>query len=586
MLIVVAFTLAAISAALSASTHTCNGTVDFSIIYEDGQIRNISVDGVSGTTDNETVTPNPDALQRFRFTGRESFAGENGIEINNERRHVQLIPGGRAGLYAVHLLDYATKVWNTIDVYCQPLGLAYRPESDEIVGFCRVNTTYHDGTITCVPYFILRIQNDKWVDGSQSGSCSQRLSTVNITNPVILQVADSDDEVDAVRLYFGERGTNRLHEVSLSGGESNLYNADAMLKIDHLVQASNTSLRVICRVENSSEFYQKLFLWQTDSIQQQQTGFVSGFVQTESTAFDSYNLDYLVTFNANRNTVIIKEDGGSNRFQLSHALDDPIQCQNLVGPATHYLICPAENGSLLLLLNITSNSVTNQTIPVDESKRIIKIGRLAENQFYLLNDRQEISVYLIAATVTCVGTYTVRPNTDFIITAASGNINCTVMEDVDPHSDSDKSRSATVVAIVVSVIVAAVIIIILAVVFIVVIVKLQIKKEHDCSGSISTDIAQPTLENGYTGERSAEDPPTSSIDPSEEVGGNHHGALVHSTLQDFPNAATDPTRKGQSENNSDDTQCMEQKSEDCIVPLECAEDNLPAREDPIGDESK
>ena len=151
------------------------------------------------------------------------------------------------------------------------------------------------------------------------------------------------------------------------------------VKIDWLVQASNSSLRMICYTENSSDFYQKSFLWQTET-QPQQTGFTSGFVLTESAAFDSYNLDYLVTFSANRNTVFIKEDRESLPFQLSHVLDDPSQCQNLVGPTIHYLICLAENGHLPLLINITSNSVTNQTIPVDESKRIVTIGMLTENR--------------------------------------------------------------------------------------------------------------------------------------------------------------------------------------------------------------
>ena len=361
----------------------------------------------------------------------------------------------------------------------------------------------------------------------------------------------------------------------------------------------------------------------------QQTGFLSGFVLTESTAFDSYDLDYLVTFNINRNTIFIKQDGESQSFKLSHALDDPSQCQNLVGPATHYLICLAKNGHLPLLINITSNSVTNQTIPVDESKGIIKIGILAENRFYLLNDQQELSVYLIATTLICVGTYTVRPNTDFIITTASSDINCTVMEDTD--SNSDKSPSTPVVAIVVSIIVAAVIGI-PAIVFIVVfVVRKQInkrattseKKEDDnvnhesqkdvdndrndnntnlnnpittnnCNGSISEDIAQPVLlENGYTGERNvepAEDPPTKSIDPSEEVGGNQHCILVHSTIKDFQNATADPTRRVQNESNNDETQFFELKSENCVVPLECSEldnvDNLPPREDPVGNESK
>lgn len=628
MLIVLGVTLAVVSSALSESTHTCNGTIGFSIVYGDGQIRNVTVDGVSGSpTDKETITPNPDALQRFRFTKGESFAGENGIEINNERRHILLIPGGRYDSYVVHLLNYATEApaWSTIDVYCQPLGLAYRPESDEIVGFCRVNTTYYDGTITCVPYFVLRMENDRWVDVSQSDSCSQRLSTANITNPVILQ-GDTDSEVDAVRLYFGERGTNRLHEVSLSAsGGSNFYNIDdAMLKIDHLVQASNSSLRAICYAENSFGYYQKSFLWQTQ-MQTQQTGFTSGFVLTESTAFDSYNLNYLVTFSANRNTVFIKEDGQSQPFQLSHVLDDPSQCQNLVGPATHYLICLAENGYLPLLINITSNSVTNQTILVNESKSIIKIGKLTGNRFYLLNDQQELSIYLITAMVVCVGVYPVRSNTDFIITSTFGDINCTIMEESD--SNTDESRSVSVVAIVVPIIVAvAVIIGIIVVIFIVVwwrkikkrptinrkkeddkvhnesYVKMEepVKESNDnntdlnnpnSNGSIPEDIAQPTMENGYTGVRNAEqaeDPPTNSVDPSEEVGSNQHCVLVHSTLKGFANAALDPTRRVQNESNSNETQFVEQNTENCIVPLQCSksEEKLPAREDPVGDESK
>ena len=523
MLIVLGVTLVAVSSGLSASTHTCNGTVGFSILYEDGQIRNVSVDGVSGSaTDKETITPNPDALQRLRFTRRESFAGENGIEIDNERFHILLIPGRTSG-YVVHLFNYVTKAWSTIAVYCQPSGIAYRPESDEIVGFCRVNTTYYDGTITCVPYFVLRMENDEWVDVSRSGLCSQPLSTANITNPVILQ-GDTDIEFDAVRLYFGERGTNRLHEVSLSvSGGSNFYDVDgATLKIDRLFQASNSSLRVTCYTENSSDFYQKSFLWQTET-QPQQTGFTSGSVLTESTAFDSYNLNYLVTFSASRNTVIIIKDGESQSFQLSHALDDPSQCQNLVGPATHYLICLAENGHLPLLINITNNSVTNQTLPVDEFKRIVKTGMLTENIFYLLNDQQELSVYLITTMVICVGVYTVRSNTNFIITCTSSDIiNCTIMEEID--LDTDEPRSVPVVAIVVSIIA---VVVSFGILFIVV-VWWQIKKKdirnqkkhykdpesHDtednnsittnnCNEIISEDTAQATTENDYTVLRAA-----------------------------------------------------------------------------------
>ena len=403
----------------------CNGTVNFPILYQDGMIRNVSVNAVS--VFDITITPTK-ALQRFHLNeyAHESFAGENGIEIDGH--HIQLIPDGRSGGRSVHLFNYTTVTWSIINVYCTPLGLSYRRDVDEIVGFCEVNTTY-DHSITCVPYFKLHIQDGQWVDVSRLGSCSQPLSTTNITNPVILQ-ADSDYEYDETRLYFAEHGTNRLHEVSLSAGEATFYDTDLTLKIDHLIPVSNASffgLRVVCyHLENSFDFYHKLFLWQLDSTQQQQTGFIGESVQTESVAFDSYNLDYLVTFNANRNTVIINKDGGSQYYQHLPTLDYPIQCQNLAEPSTHYLICLAGNGYLPLLINLTGDAVTNKSLASDESKEVIRVGVLAKDTFYLLNNQQELSVCLLTSTVWCLKPYTVRANIDFIITTASSDINCTV----------------------------------------------------------------------------------------------------------------------------------------------------------------
>ena len=453
----------------------CNGTVNFPILYQDGVIRNVSVNAVSAFDVTNTPTT---VLQRFRFTEHEPFAGENGIEIDGH--HVQLIPGGKSGGCSVHLFNYTTETWSTIDVYCPPLGLSYRRDVDEIVGFCAVNTT---NSLTCVPYFKLHIQDGQWVDVSRPGSCSQLLSTTNITNPVILQ-SDSDYEYDETRLYFAEKETNRLHEVSLSAGEATYYETDATLKIDHLVPVSNASffgLRVVCyHLENSFNFYHKLFLWQLDSTQQQQTGFVEESVQTESVAFDSYNLDYLVTFNANRNTVIISKDGRSQYYQHLPTLDYPIRCQNLAEPSTHYLICLAGNGYLPLLINLTGDAVANKSLARDEPKKVIRAGVLARDTFYLLTNQQELSVCLLTSTVWCLEPYTVRANIDFIITAASSDINCTVHNCTATETQAEnigKSHSTSAVVFILPAIVVIIIIIGSLIVYWIVRKKLK-KNDH------------------------------------------------------------------------------------------------------------
>jgi len=595
--------------------HTCNGTVNFTITYEDGKLKNVTVDGVSAPKDAQVNTPTTE-LQRFHFTqDLEPYAGENGIIIDNERHHAQLIPGGKSGSNVVHLFDYNTRIWSTVDVYCQPLGLTYRQESDEIVGFCAVNTTY--GPITCMPYFTLRVRNDKWVDVSQSGSCSQSLSTANVTNAVILQ-SDSDYEVDETRLYFAERGTNRLHELSLSQKQTlDVHEVDTMLKIDHLIPVSNASflgLRVVCRTKNSPGYYQKSFLWQLDSTQQQQTGFTDGFVRTESIAFDSYNLSYLVTFSVNHNTVIVKEDGESMQHPLMSTLDDPIQCQNLVGPTTHYLICLVENGLPPLLVNVTHHVVTTQTIPANNNKYTVKTGMLTESLFYVLDDRQELSIYLIASSIINLGSYALHPNIDFIITLKSSNINCINEESADfSNSNNDKSHSLVTVIVASIVGVVAIAIIFVIVVVIIIIIHQKIMRNHrnvSCKYDIVNDsyknntlkningnhyhndnttfkgthddaipiIQQPTTENCDTGQRNVTDPPTNSIDPCEEASGNQEGMMVHAN---FPNP--EPIRMLQNESSQDETQYVEASSEQCIDPLECAEDNLPPRQDPVGD---
>ena len=611
-LIFVGVTLTVISSAVSIG-HTCNGSVDFSILYEDGRFKDVSVNATS-TIDSEIYTPIAPRGLRFLEDG-ESFAGENGIEI--ERHHIQLTPNGRFGSYLVQLFNYTTKAWSNINVYCQPLGLTYRQDSDEVVGFCAVNATY--GGITCVPYFKLRLQNGQWVDASRTGSCSQSMHTSSVTNPVILQ-RNSDYEFDDTRLYFAERGTNRLHEVSLSAGEVTVYEADVMLKIDHLVPVNNASfygLRVVCHANNSSDLHQKLFLWQLDSTQQQQTGFIDGFVVTESIAFDSYNLDYLVTFNTNRDTVIIKKDGGSMYYSLLSALDNPIQCQNLVGPSTHYLICLARNGHLSLLINITGDVVTNKIIIDDKSKTTIKTGMLAENTVYLLNDQQELSIYLITITVMHLGTYIVRSDINFIIITASSDINCTIMDNGPNVNTSDSTDSVPVAAIVVPIVITVGLVTIFVVVSIVIVRKRRApsKKNGYTNGdacmqdtnsdehfddhtvlkdasikdnrngiTAMEDIAHPTSEGCNNEARNVDNPPTDSINACQAVSGHQDGALVNSAFKNF--TSPDGPERLQDENNREETSYVEPRTEECIEPLPCSEDTpLPPREDPVGDAS-
>ena len=590
-----AFTL--ISSGISV-TNTCNGTVDFSILYNDGQIKSVRVDGMAAPIDTETSTPTS-PLGLPIFNQHDTFAGENGMTIENGYRF-QFIPGGRSGSYVVNLFDYETKVWSTVDVYCQPLGLTYRRDYDEVVGFCAVNVTY--GPLACVPYFKLRIQDAQWVDVSRRGSCSQPLATINITNAVILQ-SDSDYETDETRLYFAEHGTNRLHEVSLSAGEARYYETDPTLKIDHLIPVNNASIlgiRVVChRVYNSSDFYHKLFLWHLDSTQQQQTGFIGGVVQTESVAFDSYHLDYLVTFNANRNTVIIYKDRQSQYYKNLPTLDYPLQCQNLAEPSAHYLICVAGNGHLPLLINLTGDTVTNKSIGSDESKKVIRAGVLAKNTFYLLNDHEELSIYLLTATIMYLETYTVRPNIDFIITTATSDINCSSHNNVvysnDLNSDESDSNEVAVLIAVATFLV----LIIISIIIIIIIACwkrqrirsyfLNVKKKasgnitlnDETVSSLNVTIAQPASDYPVNSERGAEINQCDvsvqqTIAQQETVNSVGHGSAVNGMNVNYAYMPSSlPMERDLSENSTDPWESqLEYADAQSVSPIQSTDDNL------------
>ena len=94
-----------------------------------------------------------------------------------------------------------------------------------------------------------------------------------------------------------------------------------------------------------------------------------------------------------------------------------------------------------------------------------------------------------------------------------------------------------------------------------------------------SSITHPISEISYTGERNVEEPLTNQTDVCEVDYHQGAGVTVNPTFESFP------TRRAQNESNSNETQHVELKSEDCMEPLQCAEDMLPEiREGPVGEE--
>ena len=116
------------------------------------------------------------------MTYQEQYAGENGIIVEDDDHNILLFPGWPSGQNMVHLFNYTSKSTSAINVYCQPVSLAYRPDDqrgdDAIVRHCKLNTT-----IMRVPYFVL----GKWTDIPPTGLYSDHLDTTDLTNTVILQ---------------------------------------------------------------------------------------------------------------------------------------------------------------------------------------------------------------------------------------------------------------------------------------------------------------------------------------------------------------------------------------------------------------
>ncbi|XP_065916450.1 uncharacterized protein [Dysidea avara] len=390
-----------------------------------------------------------------------------------------------------------TETWNTIDVYCRPVGVAYR--GDEIVGFCAVNDSV---PIPCVSYFKVSMRDGVWTDISRRGLCSYSLSTTNLTNPVILQYVSQIGH--SVKLYIAEQGTSTLHEIDLGEQESETYDyGDHDLKIDRLVPAiANNGSFIGIRIELSTNDFLNGVVHSYFSSTTQ--SFSQSVISTETVAFNSYNLTYLVSFTANLRTLIVFEGGTTRQYSLVSTVDDPSKCKNMIGPDTHYLICLAQGSHGVMLINVTKfhsdEENISQIVPTGNIQ-VIHIEVMNDKMFHLLNRQQEITFYVIVGPhVVPLETLTVR-NTGFRIINSASNISCVDhMHGSISESNSDsgwETAGLIVGSVVVTAIVAVSVIIILCVYYF-------IAKHCKATQDPSPCIAQPTKVPVADGKRDIE----------------------------------------------------------------------------------
>lgn len=405
----------------------CNGSVTGTVTYEDGKIFRIEVNG-SRTDVSSTFVAQFNFASRASFTSQEFYAGKNGIIVQDDGHRILLFPGGYSNQRVVHIYNYTDGSTSTVNVYCQPLSVAYRPGyqrvDDAIVGHCAFNATS-----MCIPYFRLSVRNGKWTDTSRDGFCSMRLATANHTNPVILQYK-SDYDASVTKLYFASGKI--LYGIDL--GYQDVYSYDGLpngIQVHHLVLAVNSSfsgLRVTFSTGNDVGYYHQYF-------SSELYYFLGIKFHTQHVAFNSYDLTYLVTF-ANLNTLQIMREGRmSEQFPLSITLDEPIQCGNMAAvPNNHYLICLAGGGFHPVIINITDEQVTSKDIPVFNS-RITSVGIITENMFYLLTEDQEMFFYVVNSVINYLGRYALRYGVTHVITSTTGDINCSDPDDINTARD-------------------------------------------------------------------------------------------------------------------------------------------------------
>jgi len=408
----------------------CSGSANFDVVFDDTEIKRVAVNEVNQVSSFTvgkpfTLSTTLPLLPR----GKSSYAGENGVAYYWIGK--MLFPAGRRGLYSLFIFDMDTGRWSDTDVYCKPVGAAFWYSSElEIVGFCEVNNS---SPTPCIPYFKLKLINGQWTDVSGHGLCSYDLSTTNLTNPIILSFFSQYGY--SVKLYIAERETGVLHEIDLGQQLTEHYNipdqGENDLKINHIVPvATNDGSFTGVRIEAWSPNSIKHVLF--SSLTQQ---FLQTDVQTETIAFDSYNLNYFVSFTESLRTLIVSFRNGTTRqYPLAVTVDDPGECENVARPYSHHLICLTENGRIPVMINTVDG--TNQTIPVGDSS-VANLGMLNENSFYVLNSHQELSLFMIANSgVVHIGTYTVRSGNNFRLMGFSSNITCNISLIIANESNS------------------------------------------------------------------------------------------------------------------------------------------------------
>jgi len=427
------FVVCLLSAAQAAPK--CNGTASMFCAYDDQQLVQLvlnEIDEVTGTT----IASSTSSVKGGLYTK------ENNVTVNDMDSRIHLFPG----INSVKILDLEGKdKWSSVDVTnCQPVGVArYGPD---IVGYCELNTSRSP---LCVQYFRLYQRNGKWIDASRPGLCSYSLSTTNITNSVILQYLSQYGF--AIKLYFAEEGTNQLHEISLGQQETAYYDVPDhqgnVMKISRIVPTvANDGMFAGLRLElvtNNSPgvVFHKTF----SSIDQ---SFLNDFYQTETIAFDSYDFSYLVSFSANQQTmnIMLKNGSGVLQHTLASMLDEPIQCENIAGPLTHYLICLAGNGQSPILINVLNG--TSHIIPIGNSP-IISLGALNDNTVYFLDTQQVLSFYVLNnSTVLHVGDYTIRHGTSLRIFNFNSSLSCVNQQSTGNTNDSSSTKSTIVYVII------------------------------------------------------------------------------------------------------------------------------------------
>lgn len=178
---------------LASSIRLTDGAPEYGKSYgnvEEGERRNVT--GMIVYQDGEVVTfvlnggdPVSSAVvTRFDFKSgsvsvdnnfallsmlQQSYAGENGITIKDDGHYIFLFPGGYSGQRVVHVFNCSDHSSSTIEVYCLPISLLYRPAGrqiaeDRIVGHCTSLSVLNTMHISEYQYFKLGVRNGKWMD--------------------------------------------------------------------------------------------------------------------------------------------------------------------------------------------------------------------------------------------------------------------------------------------------------------------------------------------------------------------------------------------------------------------------------------